>query len=186
MSISLATRGYIAPAVTGGFGGEFTEIEATLEQRIEIIALLGEFGSEVSMSCPTSFVSDQPCGSCEVTVVVYKARNRALRVTIQNEDITTISGAKLWFSVKDSIGDPDSEALISKKSANVTGGGDDQARVIDPDNKILEFYIVPVDTQNIIAADYIADAVIEFSDGNRCQLLKPFRIQIKQPATLTV
>jgi hypothetical protein len=95
-----------------------------------------------------------------------------------------LTGAKIWFSVKEDNDDPDGEALFTKKSAN-NGGSDAEAKVIDGPNGIIEVYILPDDTADIEAGDYLFDVVIETASGRKLEALGPSRFRILQPTTLT-
>jgi len=127
------------------------------------------------------FQPDCVCKQLDVTL--YQARDRTMRLTITN-DIGDITGSKLWMSVKRSLDDADTDAVITKLSAN-NGGSDDQCKVVDGVNRIIEFYIVPDDTRDLDYGDYWWDAVIELPDGRRLQLVDPSRFDLQRVATLT-
>ena len=114
------------------------------------------------------FQPDCVCRQLEVSL--YQARNRTIRLTIST-DIGDITDSKLWMSVKKALTDADTDALITKLSAN-NGGSDSQARVVDGVNRIIEFYIVPDDTRLLDAGDYWWDAVIELPSGGSSGLVR--------------
>ena len=64
---------------------------------------------------------------CSGDVDVYQKRNHTIRLQIADpdDDLGDITGAKLWFSVKDDDDDADASAVISKKSLN-NGGTDER------------------------------------------------------------
>ena len=120
---------------------------------------------------------------CDITVKVFRKRDRTIRVTISGPG--DLTDAKVWFSVKRELGDVDVEALITKMSANVTDGGDEQAKVIDGPNGILEIYIIQGDTADISEGDYWFDVVVETSSGRRLEAVRPSRFRVVQPVTMT-
>lgn len=138
------------------------------------------------MTCVnTSNLYEQPDCICDDYIILYKKRNKTIQITIKNTDLTDITGADVWLSVKKLITDTDEDALITKKSAGLEGGSNDQALITDPTEKIIQFYIVPDDIdEDFEEGDYIMDAVI-FLDGKTHQLLEPMRCEVKQPTTLT-
>jgi len=116
-------------------------------------------------------------------VEVYQGRDHTLRVTIKT-DVGDITGAKLWFAVKESADVDDAQAAILKRSANA-GGSDAEAKVVDGQNRVVEFYISRDDTPGMTEGDYIADAAIELPTGKRLQLLQPLRFVVIQPVVRT-
>lgn len=131
-----------------------------------------------------SIIDSQPSFDCSRQIDLFKKRDKTFRMTIQNEEVGDITGADLWMMVKADEDDADADALITKKSVNV-GGSDDQAKVVDGPNRIVEFYIIPSDTEDMSPGEYVADAVIRLPSGRKLQLIDPFLISLKQPATLT-
>jgi len=117
-------------------------------------------------------------------VEIDKMRNRTIRVTINTTTIGDITGSKLWLSVKERIEQDDADAEITKKSLN-NGGADAQAMIVDGPNRIVEFYILPADTESLTEGDYWWDAVIEFASGTRLQLVPPSRFTVSTPVTIT-
>ena len=125
------------------------------------------------------------CTECsDAGVTLYRKRNKTIRVTLTGP--SDITGAKIWFSVKQEGEDADADALITKKSLN-NGGTDQQAMVIDGPGGILEVYILPADTENMEAGSYVYDIVIELAgaDPRRLEAVPPSLFQILQPVTLT-
>ena len=119
---------------------------------------------------------------CEKNVSMYRKRNRTIKFTITGPgDLTS---AKFWFSVKTDKDDTDEDALIMKKSAN-NDGSDEQIKVTDGPNGVVEVYIVPEDTDDIEAGSYLFDLVLETEAGRRLQGVPPSSFKILQPTTLT-
>ena len=73
---------------------------------------------------------------------------------------------------------------ITKKSAN-NDGSDSEAIVADGPNRIVDFFLDETDTEDLAPATYNYDAVIEFSGGDKVQLIPPSEFIVKQPVTLT-
>lgn len=135
----------------------------------------------------------QPTCVCQGDIELYQKRHRTITLEIEdaNNELGDITGSLLWFSVKQDPEADDTDALISKKSAN-NGGADSQAMVITATGtvKVVEFYIVPDDTdplvnQAALPGDYFCDAVIQLPSGRRLQLLDPTRFTIMRPTTVT-
>jgi hypothetical protein len=130
------------------------------------------------------------CGPCSNGVEVFKKRDRTIRISLFNTG--DLTGAKVWFSVKESTSDLDAAALITKKSAN-NGGSDAQAKVVGYEQDaetgcwaaIIEVYIVPDDTINMNQGSYVYDVVIQTAAGRKLQAVKPAAFSLLQPGTLT-
>lgn len=118
----------------------------------------------------------------DTKVAVYRKRNRTIRITLTGPG--DLTGAKIWFSVKDEKSDPDNDALILKKNL-AAGGTDDQAKVIDGPNGIIEIYIVPTDTVSMSAGDYLYDVVIETAAGRKLEAIEPSTFRLIDPVTVT-
>lgn len=131
-----------------------------------------------------AILDSQPKYDCTIQINLFKKRDRTFRMTIQNEDVGDITGSSLWMSVKEQMEDEDSEAVIMKRNTEA-GGSDSEAKVIDGENRIVEFYIVPSDTEDLDPGEYFADAAIMLPGGRKLQLVEPFLFSLKQPITLT-
>lgn len=135
----------------------------------------------------------QPTCVCQGDIELYQKRHRTITLEIDDADneLGDITGSLLWFSVKADEESDDTDALISKKSAN-NGGSDAQAKIITATGtlKVIEYYIVPDDTDpalntTALPGDYACDAVIQLPSGRRLQLLNPTRFTILRPTTVT-
>ena len=137
------------------------------------------------------------CASCTGTKIeINKKRDKTIRITLAGPG--DLTDAKIWFSVKDDTDEPDTEAYITKKSAN-NGGSDAQAKVVeayiqdnDPNSPtykqmvgIIEIYLVPDDTQDMEVGDYLYDVVIETNIPRRLQAVRPSTFTVLQPVTNT-
>ena len=124
------------------------------------------------------------CTSCTQNIEIEKNRDKTIKVTLEaNGSAFDITGAKVWFSVKEELGDADVDALITKKNAEA-GGDDTQAKVTDGTGGILEIYIDPADTETLDAGDYWFDVVIETTAPRKLQAVSPSRFSVRQPVTL--
>jgi len=125
------------------------------------------------------------CTACNSEVEIVKKRNKTIKVTlVADGSPLPITGAKIWFSVKEELTDPDSDAVITKRNA-AAGGADTQANVMDGAGGILEIYIDPDDTEGLDAGDYWYDVVIETTAPRKLQAVEPSRFSIREPVTLT-
>jgi len=122
------------------------------------------------------------CDCVSQDIGLFQKRDQTVRITITGPG--DLTGAKIWFSVKDDKADIDTDALITKKTAN-NGGTDLQAKVTDGPNGIVEVYIAKEDTAAIDPGDYWYDVVLENSSGKRMQGVTPSRFTIMRPNTLT-
>lgn len=134
---------------------------------------------------------------CAQEVDVYRNRDKTLLFTIYGPG--DLTDAKVWFSVKEEMADPDSEALITKLTLN-NGGGDDEIQITDPYiketdpesryyNKMVSkiaVYIVPGDTLDIEPGDYLFDLVVQTAAGKKYQVVVPSRFCVKQPTTMAL
>lgn len=131
-----------------------------------------------------AILDSQPKYNCTIQINLFKNRDRTFRMTIQNESIGDITGSFLWMAVKKNIEDSDIEAVILKRNTEA-GGSDSEAKVIDGEDRIVEFYIVPSDTEDLDPGEYFADAVIKLPGGRKLQLVEPFLFSLKQPVAIT-
>ncbi len=131
-----------------------------------------------------AILDSQPKYNCTIQINLFKKRDRTFRMTIQNDDVGDITGSFLWMAVKRQMDDDDSEAVIMKRNVEA-GGSDSEAKVIDGENRIVEFYIEPSDTEDLKQGEYFADAVIKLPGGRKLQLVEPFLLSLKQPIALT-
>jgi hypothetical protein len=71
------------------------------------------------------------------------------------------------FILKVDESDPDSEAKIVKKTANLAGGGNEQIEITDAVNGEMKVYIVPADTTGLDSGTYYWGIRIKTSDGKQ-------------------
>lgn len=85
-----------------------------------------------------------------------------------------LTGAKVWFSVKNRLEDPD--AVIRKRTQNA-GGSDVEVLVSAPQSGATlgqaQIFLAPPDTAGLDPrASYVCDAWVEFPSGKRYQVVK--------------
>lgn len=125
------------------------------------------------------------CSSCNYSVEVEKKRDKTIRVALEINSVAfDVTGASVWFSVKENLDDLDADALITKENA-AAGGDDTQANITDGTGGIIEIYIKPADTVDMEAGDYWYDVVIETTVPRKLQAVSPSRFSVLQPVTLT-
>lgn len=110
------------------------------------------------------------------TITVTRGESRTIRVTVRDVDkaLVNLTGAKVWFTVKDRI--ESITPLIRKR--NITAGGADAEILItapqtDADKKgKFEIYLLPTDTECIKpGVTYVCDAWVELA-GKRYNVIK--------------
>lgn len=116
-----------------------------------------------------------------VTMFIRDDRTLAASVNYPDGRPVDLTGAKVWFTVKDRAKDPDSQARILKKNL-AAGGSDDEILILTPatDGKV-EVYIVPADTENIDPATYRYD--IQVIVGGKTYTVVRDQITFKEDVT---
>jgi len=119
-------------------------------------------------------------------VEVFQKRDQTLQFTLKTSAGVPfiMTDPKIYFSVKKEGDDLDAQAVISKANTKA-GGSDDQAKLTDGTNGVLEVYIKPDDTKDLDPGDYLYDVVIETAAGKKLQAVEPSRFRILQPITVT-
>lgn len=100
------------------------------------------------------------------TITMFIRDDRTLEVSVftdKNEPVD-LTNAKIYFTAKSRISDPDSAAIITKRNA-AAGGSDEQLAVIDAPRGLLEVYLRPADTANASAGSYVYDIQIVLANG---------------------
>ena len=116
-------------------------------------------------------------------IVMFLRDDRTLSVTANYEDGTAanLTGAKMWFTVKEKAADPDSDALIEKKSA-LAGGGDTEIKFTNPTGGAAEVYLVPDDSDSMNPGIYSYDVQVTLADGKTYTIVRD-RITFKEDVT---
>lgn len=125
------------------------------------------------------------CYECP-SISIFAGRDQTVQFTLTTGEVPyDLTGAKVWLTVKDETADPDSEALILKRSLDA-GGADTEVNIVDAENGILEVYFVPADTVDLDTGDssaYWFDVVVENSEGKQIQAVQPSRFTVKYTVT---
>jgi len=116
-------------------------------------------------------------------IVMFLRDDRTLSVTANYEDgsPTDLTGAKMWFTVKEKASDPDVDALIEKKSS-LAGGSDSEIKFTNPTGGAAEIYIVPDDTENVNPGIYSYDVQVTLANGKTYTIVRD-RITFKEDVT---
>ena len=116
-------------------------------------------------------------------IVMYLRDDRTLSVTANYEDGSPadLTGAKMWFTVKEKASDPDTDALIEKKSA-LAGGADSQILFTNPTGGAAEVYLVPDDSNSMNPGIYSYDVQVTLANGKTYTIVRD-RITFKEDVT---
>jgi hypothetical protein len=121
------------------------------------------------------------------TITITRGENRTIRVTVRdtNKALVDLTGAKVWFTVKERI--EDVTPLIRKR--NLAAGGADAEILIlipqaDADKKgKFEIYLLPTDTECLKSGvSYVCDAWVELV-GKRYNVVKKRTFVIEDAVT---
>ena len=97
----------------------------------------------------------------------YRGDNRTLALTVTDANgVVDLGGASIWFTVKRSANDLDADAIISKASGSVPGGGNEQIDITSPATGEAEIYILPEDTAGLQVPtyDWVYDVQVKTSE----------------------
>jgi hypothetical protein len=129
-------------------------------------------------------VEEGPLMSSESNrVVMFLRDDRTLSVTANYEDgsAADLTGAKMWFTVKEKASDPDTAALIEKRNT-AAGGSDSEIKITNPTGGAAEVYIVPDDTDEINPGIYSYDVQVMLASGKTYTIVRD-RITFKEDVT---
>lgn len=148
----------VEPIPVAGVLLQSTSVDGFVVSEQQIVGYLSEEGP--GMSLETNHIR------------VFIGNDRTLTVTANYKDeegnITgpvDLTGAKVWMTVKQRTGDPDSAAIFMRRNT-AAGGDDSEIRVITPaTNGQVEVYIVPSNTRGVGAGTYQYDIQVITSDG---------------------
>jgi len=92
-----------------------------------------------------------------VLIEIFKRDDKTWTLEVQDSDgnVVDITGATLFFTVKEHKTDDDSEALIKKEITSHT----------NPTQGLSSLSLTPSDTENIDAGDYYFDFQMKSSSG---------------------
>lgn len=85
-----------------------------------------------------------------------------LEITDDDDAVVPIIGAEIIFSVKENFTD---EEFIFQRKNSLAGGGDDEILITDGGNGIAEIYLIPDNTEDIMAGTYVYDVWVKLTSG---------------------
>jgi len=116
-------------------------------------------------------------------IKMFLRDDRTLSLSINNSDNTPVdlTGAKLYFTVKQKMTDPDSSSIFQKKNT-AAGGSDAEIKVIDAPGGSAEIYIIPSDTETTDPGNYMWDVQAVLANGKTYTVLRG-RVTFKEDVT---
>ena len=131
------------------------------------------------------------CLACNTatTLLVTRGESKTYRVTVRDaqKNPVDLTGAKVWFSVKNRV--EDLSPIIGKRNL-AAGGVDGQILITLPQTGTslgqMQIFLDPADTAGLDpCASYVCDVWVQFTSGKRYQVIKNrgFRIE---PAVTTI
>ena len=125
--------------------------------------------------------------SCIDGVEVYAGRDYTLVFNLTKSTPVPstpydLTGAKIWFSMKDETNDADSDAVIYKRST-LAGGDSTEIEITDAPGGVCNVYIVPDDTKDLSEGDFWFDLVVENNSGKKMQAVAPSRFHVNYTVT---
>ncbi len=103
----------------------------------------------------------------ENSLIVYQGSSKSFQLTVEDGEggHRDITGARIIFTVKQSIEDP--RPLIQKTSDNPA-----QAEITKPREGLAIIYLLPADTANLEPIEYVFDVWVVLSNGKRYPVVK--------------
>jgi len=116
-------------------------------------------------------------------ITMFIRDNRDLLVTVSDDDgdPKDLTGAKIWFTVKEKLTDSDANAKIQKRNT-AAGGGPTEIEVTNPTGGQCEVHLVPADTEDLDPATYHYDIQVLLADGKTYTVTRD-RITFKEDVT---
>jgi hypothetical protein len=142
------------------------------------------FGTVTTSTYYVGYLSDEECPKMEdQRIQMYLRDDRTLSLVINdhNDDPVDLTGAKVTFTVKEKMGDPDDQAVFQKKNTEA-GGGPSEINVINPTGGSAEIYIVPADTEDVNPGNYMWDVQVTLANGKTYTVLRG-RVTFKEDVT---
>lgn len=140
----------------------------------EILVETQIFGTVITSQQIVGYISEEgPCMSFDSNQIkMYLRDDRTLTVTANYMDedgnITgpvDLAGSKIWMTVKQRSGDPDSAALFMKRNT-AAGGSDAEIKILTPTTDgQAEVYIVPDDSEEIDPGTYQYDVQVKLGNN---------------------
>lgn len=127
-------------------------------------------GTLSSMQNIIGIVSEEDPGMTTESnkIIIFSGDDRTLSLSVNQSDgsVVDLTGAKIWFTVKNRLADTDADALIQKRNT-AAGGGDTEILVTDAPNGQAQIFIIPTDTEDVDAAIYSYDIQVILSTGKK-------------------
>jgi hypothetical protein len=145
------------------------------------------FATVVTETYYIGYLSDEECPQMEdqrIQMYLRDDRTLSLVVNDHNDDPVDLTGAKITFTVKSKMGDPDDQSIFQKKDA-AAGGGDTEIKILDAPGGSAEVYIVPADTLNVSPGNYMWDVQVTLANGKTYTVLRG-RVTFKEDVTKTL
>lgn len=103
-------------------------------------------------------------GETAVLLDIFRGNNKTFEVSIKDESGQNLdlTGATVYFMVKESVKDEDASAKISKSSA-VAG----QIVITNATGGLCEIYLIPEDTASLPVKRYVYEVKVELADGKK-------------------
>lgn len=142
------------------------------------------FGSVVTTVYYVGYLSDGECPKMEdqrIQMYLRDDRTLSLIVNDHNNDPVDLTNAKLTFTLKEKMSDPDDQAIFQKKNTEA-GGDDTEIKVLDPVGGSAEIYIVPDDTDDVNPGNYMWDVQVTLANGKTYTVLRG-RVTFKEDVT---
>lgn len=172
---------------------EVKEEDVPVAQIREPISIQGTLVSEETMFATVvtqtyyiGYLSDEECPQMEdqrIQMYLRDDRTLSLVVNDHNDVPVDLTGAKITFTVKSKMSDPDDQSVFQKKNS-AAGGSDSEIKVLDPAGGSAEIYIVPVDTESVDPGNYMWDVQITLANGKTYTVLRG-RVTFKEDVTKT-
>jgi len=106
------------------------------------------------------------CEGGEISVI--KGTDKTIQMTVQKDDVALdLTNAQVVFVLKVDENDADADASVTKKTANLAGGGNEQVEITDAPNGVLKVYLVPTDTASLDGGTYYWGCRVKTSDGKQ-------------------
>ena len=115
----------------------------------------------------------------ENSIEMYKGTSKTfvLSVVDENNVIVDLTGATIYFTVKDGIGEVN--PLVQKKSSNAL-----EIDIFDPRGGKAKIYLSPSDTQALALKPRVFDVWVVLSSGKRYVVIPPSDFVLKPPVTV--
>jgi len=139
------------------FGGELNGEIVSVDDLDGEIEAIDELEGTLSEDCNMT---------TSANITMYRGDNRTERVTVKDGDgvALPITGAKVWFTVKEDLDDADSAAVFQRKNT-AAGGSDTEILITDGVNGVVEIYIVPANTSSLENGKFEFDVQVQLATG---------------------